>query len=67
MHSATRLTNYDSKFRKAPPVAGWLTDHMGAEWVSFICLFFSVPCWIAVAIRANLAFFVIAFAFESGS
>lgn len=49
----------------APPVAGWLTDHIGTEWISFICLLFAIPCWIAVTIRANLSFFVAAFALEN--
>jgi len=49
----------------APPVAGWLTDHIGTEWISFICLLLAIPCWIAVTIRANLSFFVAAFALES--
>jgi hypothetical protein len=52
-------------FPQAPPIAGWLTDYMGTEWVSLICLLLAVPCWIAVTIRANLAIFIIAFAFES--
>jgi len=49
----------------APPIAGRLTDHIGTEWVTFICLLLSVPAWIAVTIRANLAIFVAAFAFEN--
>lgn len=49
----------------APPVAGWLTDHIGAEWTSLICLLLAIPCWIAVAIPAKLSFFVAAFAFEN--
>ncbi|KAF8499074.1 MFS general substrate transporter [Russula emetica] len=49
----------------APPVAGWLTDHMGPEWVSFICLLLAIPCWIAVTICANLSFFVASFALEN--
>jgi hypothetical protein len=49
----------------APSVAGWLTDHIGTEWISFICLLLAIPCWIAVTIRANLSFFVAAFALES--
>ncbi|KAI0005376.1 major facilitator superfamily domain-containing protein [Russula compacta] len=49
----------------APPIAGWFTDHVGTEWVSFICLLLAVPCWIAVTSRSNLSFFVTAFAFEN--
>ena len=49
----------------APPVSGWLTDYMGTEWVSFICLLLAIPSWIVVTVRAKLSFFVIAFAFES--
>lgn len=49
----------------APPIAGWLTDHVGAEWVTSICLLLSVPAWFAVTIRANLAIFIAAFAFEN--
>ena len=52
-------------FYAAPPLAGWLTDYMGAEWVTFICLLLAIPCWIAVTIRSKLSFFVTAFAFES--
>ncbi|KAH9994418.1 major facilitator superfamily domain-containing protein [Russula vinacea] len=49
----------------APPLAGWLTDYMGAEWVTFICLLLAIPCWIAVTVRSKLSFFVTAFAFEN--
>ncbi|KAH9964561.1 major facilitator superfamily domain-containing protein [Russula dissimulans] len=49
----------------APPIAGWLTDHIGPEWVSFICLLAAIPCWIAVTVRTKLSLFVVAFALES--
>jgi len=49
----------------APPVAGWSTDYMGTEWVTFICLLLAIPCWIAVTVHAKLSFFVAAFTFEN--
>jgi len=49
----------------APPLAGWSTDHIGTEWIAFICLLLAIPCWIAVTIPAKLSFFVAAFAFEN--
>ncbi|KAI0296710.1 major facilitator superfamily domain-containing protein [Russula brevipes] len=49
----------------APPIAGLFTDHIGTEWVSFLCLILAVPWWIAVTTCAKLPFFVAAFAFEN--
>ncbi|KAI9513136.1 MFS general substrate transporter [Russula earlei] len=49
----------------APSIAGWFADHIGVEWVSFLCLLLAIPCWIAVTIRGNLSLFVAAFAFEN--
>ncbi|KAI0252708.1 MFS general substrate transporter [Lactifluus subvellereus] len=49
----------------SPPAAGWFADHVGTEWVTFICLLLSIPCWIAVIIPSKLPLFVIAFALEN--
>ncbi|KAA1468388.1 MFS general substrate transporter [Dentipellis sp. KUC8613] len=47
------------------PLAGWLSDSHGAEWITFACLVMSLPWWGIVIIEGKLALFIVAYAIES--
>ncbi|EPQ61048.1 MFS general substrate transporter [Gloeophyllum trabeum ATCC 11539] len=47
------------------PLAGWLADTRGAEWVVTIMLLASIPWWLILAINGPVALFIASFALES--
>ncbi|KAG8829798.1 hypothetical protein FRC17_006004, partial [Serendipita sp. 399] len=40
------------------PLAGWIGDRVGVEWVTIVCLLLSTPWWAVMAIRGPLALMV---------
>lgn len=40
------------------PLAGWLGDRLGVEWITVLSLLLSVPFWVVMAIRGPLALFI---------
>ncbi|TFY81606.1 hypothetical protein EWM64_g2406 [Hericium alpestre] len=47
------------------PLAGWLSDRQGAEWITVGCLVLALPWWGVIMIEGKLALFIMAFAIES--
>ncbi|TFK57595.1 MFS general substrate transporter [Heliocybe sulcata] len=47
------------------PIAGWLADKCGAEWVTAPMLILSIPWWLIVIINGHVALFIVAFAIQS--
>ncbi|KAF9458764.1 major facilitator superfamily domain-containing protein [Collybia nuda] len=46
------------------PLSGWLTDHNGPEWITFLSLILALPWWIVIIIQGPLSLFTAAFAIE---
>ncbi|KAI0344078.1 MFS general substrate transporter [Trametopsis cervina] len=44
------------------PVAGWLSDTKGPEWISTISFIVGIPWWGLIAIRGSLAEFIVFYA-----
>ncbi|KAF9228298.1 MFS general substrate transporter [Gyrodon lividus] len=47
------------------PLAGWLSDRIGPEWVAALFLFAGIPWWGALTKQFSLVFFVVSFALEN--
>ncbi|EJF58463.1 MFS general substrate transporter [Dichomitus squalens LYAD-421 SS1] len=45
------------------PLAGWYADHSGTVTSTLICLLCSLPFWILIAFKGNVAYFIAMFAF----
>lgn len=48
----------------ASPLAGYLTDKHGAEWVTILSILLALPWWFLIIIEYRLAFFIAAFGIE---
>jgi len=49
------------------PLAGYIADNKGTEWVSFLSLLLGIPWWGVITMKSSLAQFLVVFAFESES
>ncbi|KAF8912925.1 major facilitator superfamily domain-containing protein [Gymnopilus junonius] len=47
------------------PLAGYLADRRGTEWITVSALLLALPWWIIITIQGPLALFISAFAIES--
>ncbi|KAI6045153.1 MFS general substrate transporter [Pisolithus marmoratus] len=47
------------------PVAGWLADHIGTDYITVLCLAFAAPWWLVLTLRRFLALFITALALQS--
>lgn len=56
----------DSNGPLASPLTGWLTDIVGAEWITTASMLFEVPWWVVVTRDGSLALFGVSFALQSG-
>lgn len=47
------------------PLAGWLSDRRGNDYIVFICLVLTIPWWILLVIRSSVVLFIMSFALQS--
>lgn len=47
------------------PVAGWLADRIGTDYITVLCLTLTVPWWLILPLRKSLILFIVALALQS--
>ncbi|KAL4068371.1 major facilitator superfamily domain-containing protein [Scleroderma yunnanense] len=47
------------------PLAGWLSDRIGNDYITFICLISTIPWWILLTLRKSVILFIISLAMQS--
>ncbi|KAI6005059.1 MFS general substrate transporter [Pisolithus orientalis] len=47
------------------PIAGWLADRIGTDYITVLCLAFTAPWWLVLTLRKSLALFITSLAIQS--